>query len=387
VSPSGAAARLGSLATTDLLELTAALVDVPSISFEERELADLLEAELGALPALQVTRVGDNVVARTMGGRPARLVLAGHTDTVPAQGNDHATIDGDRVRGLGASDMKGALAVFLQLARTLGEPPIDVTFVFYAREEVAAVHSGLEELFVARPDLLIGDAAILGEPTSSVVEAGCQGTLRLRVTLRGVRAHTARPWMGRNAIHRLAPVLNAVADHVSRQPVIDGLLFREALQAVSVQGGVAGNVVPDEATLVLNARFAPDRRSSEAVDAVREVLCPYLDDGDEVELVDAAEAAAPAVGHPLLAPLVDELGLAVNPKLGWTDVARFTSRGVPAVNVGPGDPSLAHTAEEHVDRDDLQRSFTVLHHLVHRSITQPAPTPLERGSLRADAGR
>ena len=204
MNPSGArAARPGPLATTDLLELTAALVDVPSVSFEERELADLLEAELRSLPVLEVTRVGDNVVARTTGGRPARLVLAGHTDTVPAQGNDRATIDGDRLRGLGASDMKGALAVFLQLARTLREPPIDVTFAFYAREEVAAVHSGLEELFVARPDLLAGDAAILGEPTSSVVEAGCQGTLRLRVTLRGARAHTARPWMGRNAIHRL----------------------------------------------------------------------------------------------------------------------------------------------------------------------------------------
>ena len=388
MSPSGAqAARPGTLATSDLLELTAALVDVPSVSFEERALADLLEAELRALPVLEVTRVGDNVVARTRGGRPERLVLAGHTDTVPAQRNDRATIEGDRLHGLGASDMKGALAVFLQLARTLGEPPIDVTFVFYAREEVAAMHSGLEELFVARPDLLAGDAAILGEPTSSVVEAGCQGTLRLRVTLRGVRAHTARPWMGRNAIHRLAPVLRAVADHVSRQPVIDGLQFREALQAVSVQGGVAGNVVPDEATLVLNVRFAPDRRSSDAAEAAREVLRPYLDDGDEVALVDAAEAAAPAVGHPLLAPLVNELGLAVNPKLGWTDVARFTSRGVPAVNVGPGAPTLAHTADEHVDRADLQRSFDVLHHLVHRSISGPASTSLEGGSLTADAAR
>jgi len=388
VRPTGAgAARPGPLSTTDLLELTAALVDVPSASFEERELADLLEAELRALPVLEVTRVGDNVVARTIGGRPARLVLAGHLDTVPAQGNDRATIDGDRLRGLGASDMKGALAVFLQLARTLREPPIDVTFIFYAREEVSAAHSGLEELFVARPDLVAGDAAILGEPTSSIVEAGCQGTLRLRVTLRGVRAHTARPWMGRNAIHRLAPVLGAVADHVSRQPVIDGLQFREALQAVSVQGGVAGNVVPDEATLLLNVRFAPDRRSGDAAEAVREVLRPYLEDDDDVELVDAAEAAAPAVGHPLLAPLVDELGLGVNPKLGWTDVARFTSRGIPAVNLGPGDPTLAHTAHEHVDRDDLQRSFDVLHHLVHRSITHPASTSLTGGPLRADAAR
>jgi succinyl-diaminopimelate desuccinylase len=372
-----------SLASTDLLELTAALVDVPSVSFDERRLADLLEAELRTLPGLEVTRVGDNVVARTLLDRPARLVLAGHTDTVPAQGNDRAVVDGECLRGLGASDMKGALAVFVQLARTMGEPPIDVTFVFYAREEVAAAHSGLEELFVARPDLLVGDAAILGEPTSSVVEAGCQGTLRLRVTLRGARAHTARPWMGRNAIHRLAPVLTAVADHVPRRPVIDGLEFREALQAVSVEGGVAGNVVPDEAKLLLNVRFAPDRRADEAAGAVRELLRPHLEDGDLVELVDAAEAAPPAIGHPLLAPLVDELGLAVNPKLGWTDVARFTSRGVPAVNVGPGDPTLAHTADEHVERADLERAFEVLHHVLHR----PAAGAAGDGLLRADAAR
>jgi succinyl-diaminopimelate desuccinylase len=369
VSASGVSARPGALASTDLLELAAAMVDVPSVSFEERLLADLIEAELRALPALEVTRVGDNVVGRTTFGRPARLVLAGHLDTVPAQGNDHATVEGDRLWGLGASDMKGALAVLLQLARTLDQPPLDVTFVFYAREEVAAAHSGLEELFSVRPDLLVGDAAVLGEPTSSVVEAGCQGTLRLRVTVRGARAHTARPWMGRNAIHRLGPLLGAVADHVPRQPIVGGLQFREAMQAVSVQGGVAGNVVPDEATVVLNVRFAPDRRATEAELAAREVLAPHLADGDDVELLDAAEAAPPAIGHPLLSPLVDELGLAVNPKLGWTDVARFTSRGVPAVNLGPGDPTLAHTEDEYVDRADLQRSFDLLHRLVHRAFT------------------
>ena len=369
MSAPGVSARLGALASTDLLELAAALVDVPSVSFEERLLADLIEAELRALPALEVTRVGDNVVARTTLDRQARLVLAGHTDTVPAQGNDHATVDGDRLRGLGASDMKGALAVLLQLARTLDRPPMDVTFVFYAREEVAAAHSGLEELFSLRPDLLAGDAAVLGEPTSSVVEAGCQGTLRLRVTVRGARAHTARPWMGRNAIHRLAPLLGAVAAYVPRQPVVGGLQFREAMQAVSVQGGVAGNVVPDEASVVVNVRFAPDRQAGEAELAAREVLAPHLADDDTIELLDAAEAALPAIGHPLLSPLVEELGLAVNPKLGWTDVARFTSRGVPAVNLGPGDSALAHTSDEYVDRADLQRSFDLLHRLVHRALT------------------
>jgi succinyl-diaminopimelate desuccinylase len=260
--------------------------------------------------------------------------------------------------------MKGALAVFLRLARELREPAIDLTFVFYAREEVAAAHSGLEELFSTRPELVDGDAAILGEPTGGLVEAGCQGTLRLRVTLRGVRAHTARAWMGRNAIHRLGDLLTAVAAYEPREPVVGGLRFREALQAVSVQGGVAGNVVPDEAILVLNVRFAPDRSVAQARAHIESVIAPFVDREDLVELTDFADAAFPGLSHPLLQPLVGRFKLAVNPKLGWTDVARFSSRGIPAVNLGPGDPTLAHTAGEHVDRRQLQAVYDVLAGLV-----------------------
>jgi succinyl-diaminopimelate desuccinylase len=349
------------LATSDLLDLAAALVDVPSVSHHEQRLAGVLEAELRTVPWLRVVRVGDNVVARTEHGRDSRIVLAGHTDTVPGQGNERARRDGERLWGLGACDMKGALAVFLQLARTVSEPAVDVTYVFYAREEVAAVHSGLEELFVARPDLLAADAAILGEPTAANVEAGCQGTLRLSLTLRGRRAHTARAWMGRNAIHRLGEVLTLVDRFEPRRPEVAGLAFHEALQAVCVTGGVAGNVVPDEARLVLNVRFAPDRTATEAAAEVAALLAPVLEPDDVLEMTDSAEAAHPGTSHPLLQPLVTRFGLPVNPKLGWTDVARFTRRGVPAVNFGPGDPTLAHTAGEHVDHSQLEAVHDILY--------------------------
>jgi succinyl-diaminopimelate desuccinylase len=346
----------------DLLQLTAELVDVPSVSYEEGPLADLVEARLRSVPWLRVDRVGHNVVARTDLGRDDRLLLVGHLDTVPANANEQARIVGDEVWGLGASDMKGGLAVFLDLAETIGEPAVDVSYVFYACEEVTAADSGLEALFRDRPDLLAGDAAVLGEPTGGVLEAGCQGTMRLDVTLRGARAHTARPWMGRNAVHRLGRVLAAVEAFEERRPVLDGCEYREALQAVRVEGGVAGNVVPDRATVTLNHRFAPDRDGPAAEASVRALLAPLLDEGDEVVQVDVAEGAPPGLRHPLLAPLVERLP--VRAKLGWTDVARFARRGVPAVNLGPGDPLLAHTADERVDRAALDSTRDVLAELL-----------------------
>lgn len=350
------------------MQLTAELVDVPSVSFEEAALVDLLERRLRAVPWLEVERVGDNLVARTTLGRPHRLVLAGHTDTVPPDGNERARIDGDVVWGLGAADMKGGLAVLLDLAETVDDPAVDVTYVFYAREEVAAEHSGLLELARARPDLLAGDAAILGEPTGGDLEAGCQGTMRLAVTLRGARAHTARPWMGRNAVHRLGRLLVAVEGFEERRPVLDGCEYREALQAVRVEGGVAGNVVPDSATVWLNHRFAPDRSPEEAEAAVRALLGPVLEPGDTVEVVDLAPAAPPGLSNPLLAGLVARHGLAVRAKLGWTDVARFAALGIPACNLGPGDATLAHTAEERVDRASLERTRSVLAALLREGV-------------------
>jgi len=350
----------------DLLAATAVLVDVASPSRSEGPIVDIVEARLRAAEHLEVTRVGDNVVARTALGRPWRLVLAGHTDTVPADGNETARLEGDRLHGLGAADMKGGLAVMLDLALTVTEPAVDCTYVFYAREEVAAAESGLGELFEVRPDLLVGDAAVLGEPTDGALEAGCQGTMRLRVTLVGARAHTARPWMGRNAIHRLGGLLNELDAYQERRPVIDGCQFREALQAVSVDGGVAGNVVPDRVALVINHRFAPDRTPVEAEAHVRSVLGGWLEEGDQVEVVEVVAGAAPAHTHPLISTLVARNHLEVRAKLGWTDVARFAARGVPAANLGPGDSTLAHTPDEHLDRGPLEAVWAALHDLVTR---------------------
>ncbi|CAN5236381.1 succinyl-diaminopimelate desuccinylase [soil metagenome] len=348
----------------DLLALTAELIDVPSESHHEGPLTDHIEAELRAVGWLDVERVGANLVARTHLGRPERLVLAVHTDTVPANGNERARITDDTVWGLGASDMKSGLAIMIELARTVVQPALDVTYVFYAGEEVAAVHNGLGHLLRDRPDLLAADIAILAEPTGAVLEAGCQGTMRFEVTLGGRRAHTARPWLGRNAVHRLGRVLALLDDYRERQPVINGCRYREALQAVFVDGGVAGNVVPDRATVVVNHRFAPDRDAPAAEAHVRELLAPVLEPDDTVTVVDSAPGAAPRLDHPLLRALIDRNGLEVRAKLGWTDVARFAAEGVPAANLGPGDPLLAHAPDERVDRDQLEQAWSILHGLV-----------------------
>lgn len=345
---------------TDLLLLTRDLVAFPSESHAEAPFVDWLQSELEPLSHLEVQRIGDNLVARTTGSAATRVLLAGHTDTVPANGNATPRIDGDILWGLGSTDMKGGLAVMLELARTVTDPAVEVTYVFYAAEEVAAVHNGLGHLLRDRPELLEADVALLGEPTEAVIEAGCQGTMRFVVTLHGARAHTARPWMGRNAIHRLGRVLAAVEAVPERRPVIDGCEFREALQAVNVTGGVAGNVVPDLATLTLNHRFAPDRTPAEAEAAVRAVVEPFLEEGDTCELVDVAPAAAPSLDHPVLDALVQRNDLPVRAKLGWTDVARFASNGIPATNFGPGDPTIAHMADERVDRGTIERCYAAL---------------------------
>ena len=349
--------------TVDWLARTAELVDIASPSLDETRLADVVESRLRAVPGLTVDRLGDNVVARTDLGRAQRVILAGHLDTVPANGNERARIDGDTLWGLGAADMKSGLAVFLELAEQVPEPRLDVTYVFYVAEEIAAEHSGLLQLQAERPDLLAADAAILGEPTDGTLEAGCQGTARVRLTLAGARAHTARPWMGRNAIHRLGRVLARIEEHEPRQPTIDGCTFREAAQAVFVEGGVAGNVVPDQASVTVNLRIAPDRTLDEGIEAFRTLVAGELGEGDRFEVVDAANPAAPSLTHPVMAALVDQ-GLEIRAKLGWTDVARFAELGIPAVNFGPGDATVAHTADEHVERDSIERVHDALRRLL-----------------------
>lgn len=345
---------------TDLVAATAALVDIASVSRSEQAIVAHLEQRLRSVPHLEVVRVGDNIVARTDLGRDRRVVLGGHTDTVPPDGNERAQVDGDVVRGVGSADMKGGVAVMMDLAETIAEPAVDVTWVLYAREEIELRHNGLRELAAQRPDLLVADFAVLGEPTDGVIEGGCQGTMRVEVTVRGRRAHTARAWMGDNAIHRLGAVIDAVARTECRRPVVEGLEYREALQAVAVSGGVAGNVVPDMANLVVGHRFAPDRSVEQALAWVHDRLDGVLGAGDEMRLVDAAPAARPGLDHPLVSSWIERTGLTTRAKLGWTDVAFFAEQGVPAVNLGPGDPTVSHTADEHVTRESLERTRTVL---------------------------
>ena len=339
---------------TDLLELTAELVAIPSVSRTEAAITDHLEAMLADVPWLTVTRVGENLVARTELGRPQRLLLGGHTDTVP--GDQPARVEGDTLWGLGSADMKGGVAVLAELARTVDDPAVDVTYVFYECEEIEARFNGLRRLFEEVPELLRADAAVLAEPTAARIEAGCQGTMRVEVTVEGTRAHTARAWLGVNAIHRMGAVLRRLDEYEPRQPVIDGCRFHEGLQAVKVEGGVAGNVVPDRAVLTLNHRFAPDRTSEEAEAHVREVV----GDVDGFTVVDVNAGAAPGLEHPLLAAIVGRAAGRPTAKLGWTDVARFAANGVPALNFGPGDPLLAHTVDERVDRAELETAHEVL---------------------------
>lgn len=342
---------------SELLKQTAALVDIASVSREEREIADHIEQRLRALDRFEVVRIGDNLVARTHLGRVSRVALAGHLDTVVPNGNAAAVVQGEMLYGCGSADMKGGVAVMLDLAEHLDDPQHDLTLVFYACEEIAREFSGLHAITAADPDLLSADVAVLLEPTGALVEAGCQGVVRVRVVLKGERAHSARPWTGINAIHRLAAVLEHVANFDERAPVIDGCTYHETLQATAVEGGVAGNVIPDRATLMLSHRFAPDRSIDEAFQTLVSFLEPALDRslGDDVELVDSAGAAAPALDHELLRTLVAASGSAPLAKIGWTDVAFFFERGIPAANFGPGDPLVAHSAGEFVHARDLAR--------------------------------
>lgn len=329
--------------SADVVTLTRTIVDIESVSRHEQELADAVEEALRRLPHLEVTRLGHSVVARTTLGRGERVVVAGHLDTVPLNRNLPSRDDGERIHGLGACDMKGGVAVALRLAHDVTEPVRDVTYVFYEAEEIEDVHNGLGMIARERPDLVEGDFAILMEPSDAGVEAGCQGTLRVDVRTTGERAHSARSWRGSNAIHTAADVLATLAAYEPRRPVIDGLEYHEGLNAVGISGGVAGNVVPDECVVSVNYRFAPDRSEGEALAHVQELFAAY-----DVRLTDSAPGALPGLAVPAAAAFVEAVGGQVRPKFGWTDVARFTGLGVPAVNYGPGDPMLAHKQEEFV---------------------------------------
>ena len=354
----------------DVALLTAALIDINSVSGNETLLADLVEAALRAIPDYTVVRDGDAIIARTELGRAERVILAGHLDTVPlptvegSLGTVPATwesgIPGEGVLyGRGTTDMKGGVAVQLALAATLfddgSEPDKDVTFVFYDHEEVEAVKSGLGRLVRNHGDLLLGDFAILLEPTHGTVEGGCNGTSRFEATTIGEAAHSARAWMGSNAIHAAAPILARLAAYEPRTINVDGLDYRESLNAVRINGGTAGNVIPDRCVVEINYRFAPDKTPDQAEAHVRELL-----EGFDVVRTDAAAGARPGLNHPAAASFVAAVGAEPKPKYGWTDVARFSELGIPAVNFGPGDPLLAHKDNEHVDADAVRECLRAL---------------------------
>ena len=324
-------------------DLTAALVDVESVSGNEQPLADEIHAALAGLPHLTVHRDGNAVVARTALGRPQRVAIAGHIDTVPLAGNLPSRVSGGALHGLGSCDMKGGVAVALRLAAHLAAPSRDVTYVFYDGEEVEAERNGLLRLSRARPELLAADFAILMEPTDGQVEGGCQGTMRAQVRATGERAHSARSWTGRNAIHEAGAILDVLRGYEARQPDVEGLRYHEGLNAVWITGGVAGNVIPDECVVTVNYRFAPDRSVEQARAHLEDVFR-----GFDVEVRDAVGGARPGLGEPAAKSFATAMGGTPRAKLGWTDVARFDELGIPAVNFGPGDPLLAHARHEHV---------------------------------------
>lgn len=360
--------------TSGVVALTRQLCDIPSVSGDESELADAVEESLRTAPGLAVHRNGDAVLARTALGRPRRIVLAGHLDTVPVAGNLPVWTEGDLVSGVlhgrGTVDMKGGVAVMLRLAHAAGAAPHrlanDLTLVFYDCEEVEAVRNGLGRLTREHPDWVTGDVAVLLEPTDARLEGGCQGTLRVEVEVPGTAAHSARSWRGENAIHASADVINRLVAYDAAEVEVDGLVYREGLNAVGIHGGIAGNVVPDRCVVTVNYRFAPDKDEAAALAHVREVF-----DGYQLTLTDTSPGARPGMSDPLVRSLAGAAGSDIRPKYGWTDVSRFTALGIPAVNYGPGDPELAHRDDEHVAVAQLRQCEQVLGRWLGLDVSEP----------------
>lgn len=363
----------------DPVDLTAALVDIESVSHNETAIADAVEAALREVAqadeSIEVLRIDNNVIARTHRGLPQRVILAGHLDTVPTADNVPSTrgVDAqgrDTLFGCGTVDMKSGDAVYLHAFATLAasqELQRDLTLIMYECEEIAAEFNGLRHLSESHPELLTGDVALLGEPSGNVIEAGCQGSIRLRLTAHGTRAHSARAWLGDNAVHKLAPVLSRIAAYEPQTVDIDGLAYREGLNVVWLEAGVATNTLPDEAVLRVNFRFAPNRSADEAMEHFREVLGldEFAAEDLTVDVEDVSPGALPGLHAAAAKELVAVAGDVVKPKFGWTDVARFSALGIPAVNFGPGDPAYCHKKDEQIPVEciaalweDLRRYLT-----------------------------
>ena len=331
----------------DVVELTRDICDIESVSGNETALANAIESALKRYSHLEVIRDGDAIVARTNLGRSARVVIAGHIDTVPVANNlpvQMLSMEREQVLyGRGTVDMKAGVAVQLKLAATISEPLTDVTYIFYDHEEVEASKNGLGRLAKNYPQLLDASFAVLCEPTSAEVEGGCNGTMRVELNFQGVKAHSARPWMGKNAIHAAAKALATLSSQAPEEVNVDGRVYRESLNAVLINGGIATNVIPDDCTITVNYRFAPSKSAAQAEAHLREVF-----PGVELKVVDVAEGARPGLDRPEAIAFLAATKTQARPKYGWTDVARFSALGIPAVNFGPGDPSKAHADDEAV---------------------------------------
>lgn len=335
-----------------VVDLARSILDIRSVSGEEKDLADAIEETLRGCAHLEVIRHGNTVAARTSLQRPSRILWAGHLDTVPVNNNLPSEIRGGHLVGRGSVDMKSGVAVALAVATELSEPVHDVTWIFYDNEEVDSAKNGLGLFLQAHPDWVQADFAIVGEPSNGVIEAGCNGTLRAEVVTRGVRAHSARAWTGVNAIHLAGEILDVLRAYTPEDVDVDGLVFKEGLNAVAISGGVAGNVIPDLCTVTVNYRFAPDKTIEQAITHLYEVF-----QGFDVTIVDSAPAAKPGISAGFARRCLELLDLPVGPKYGWTDVARLAALGIPAINFGPGDPSLAHTDGEQVDIAQIEAVY------------------------------
>ncbi len=332
------------------VQIAKILCDIPSVSGNEQEVADLIQESLSAFSHLSVERISNNIIAKTSLGRDKRVVIAGHIDTVPIKDNVPAKfIEDDTILwGRGSVDMKSGAAVMVKLAAELAEPLWDITWIWYENEEVAETLNGLKQLADSRPEELAGDFAILCEPSNAEIEGGCNGNIRVRVYAEGTRAHSARAWLGDNAIHKLSDALLALANYRAETVNVDGLDYRESLSAVGIEGGVAGNVIPDAANIHVNYRFAPSKSVDDAYEFLTGFFAPL-----RVEIVDAANGARPGLDSEFAAVFISAVGAETRPKYGWTDVARFARLGIPAVNYGPGDPNLAHTDNEQVPVEQI----------------------------------
>lgn len=334
---------------SDLAKTLAWLVDIPSETGNETEIRDAIAARFEGHPQFQIN---NSVVIGEPG--PGKVALVGHIDTVPLQGHVGSRIDGDRLFGLGATDMKGGIAVMVHLLEDKGTD--DVVGVFYAGEEGPIAGNDLGPILDALPGLTEIEAGIVMEPTNREVHAGCQGSINATVSFLGDPGHSARPWRSVNAVTRAAPFLQMMDGLEPELHPIEGLDFKEVMSVTRANGGVANNIIPGRFDLNVNYRFSPDRSTVEAIARLRDVCS----DADEFEVVDSAPAAYPEVSHPLFQKLVQAAGGIVAHKQGWTDVAQLAERGIPGINFGPGETALAHKPGESILVDDLEWSYRVL---------------------------